>query len=152
MPHVVRAIVDSNIFVSYLLNKDKTGTITNVLDMAVQGRIRLALPPEQIEELRRAVTTKPYLRDRISPKELERFFLLLHTLGDNLPPIQGDPPRVLRDRADDFLVETAKQNKIDIIVSGDLDLLEWQGASPRLTVIPPAHLEHYLSARDADQS
>ena len=116
MPHVLRAIVDSNIFVSYLLNKDKTGPIADVLGMAAQGRFRLALPPEQIEEMRRVVTTKPYLRERISLMDLERFILLLKTLGDILPPIQGDPPRVLRDRADDFLVETAKQNHVDIIV------------------------------------
>jgi putative PIN family toxin of toxin-antitoxin system len=148
----VRAIVDSNIFVSYLLNKDSTGTISEVLRVAAQGRIRLALPPEQLVELRRVVTTKPYLRERISLRELERFILLLETLGDILPPIQGDPPRVLRDRADDFLVETAKQNKVGIIVSGDLDLLEWQGARPQLAVIAPAHLEHYLNSREANQS
>lgn len=148
----MRAIVDSNIFVSYLLNKDTTGTISNVLGMAAQGRIRLTLPPEQIEELRRVVTTKPYLRERISLREMERFILLLETLGDLLSPIQGNPPRVLRDRADDFLVETAKQNKVDIIVSGDLDLLEWQDAPPHLSVIAPAHLEHYLNSREVDHS
>lgn len=135
-----------------MLNKDKTGTINDVLGVVAQGRIRLALPPEQLEELRRVVTTKPYLRERISLMDLERFILLLGALGDVLPPIQGDPPRVLRDRADDFLVESAKQNKIDIIVSGDLDLLEWQDTPPHLAVIAPAYLEHYLNSREVDQS
>lgn len=152
MPHVLRAIVDSNIFVSYLLNKDKTGTITDVLGMAAQGRIRLALPLEQLEELRRAVTTKPYLRERISLTELEQFILLLNTLGEVVHPIQGDPPRVLRDRSDDFLVESAKQNNVDLIVSGDLDLLEWRDAPPNLAVIAPAHLERFLNAKVSDQS
>lgn len=147
----MRALVDSNVYVSYLLNSDSAGRIGEVLGLAAQGRIRLALPPEQIEELRRVITTKRYLRERIRLIDLERFILLLESLGDLLPPVQGDPPRVLRDRNDDFLIESAKQNKIDLIVSGDRDLLEWQGAPPNLKVVSPTDLKLYLASRETDQ-
>lgn len=148
----MRAIVDSNVFISYLLNSDRAGTVGAVLGLAAQGRIRIALPPEQIEELQRVITTKRYLRERISLAYLEQFFLLLESLGEILPPIQGDPPRVLRDRKDDFLIESANQNRIDIIVSGDLDLLEWPDAPAYLAIVAPADLEHYLASRESDQS
>lgn len=147
----MRAIVDSNVYISYLLNGSGPGTIGNVIALAANGRIRLAIPPEQIQELRHVVTTKPFLRERIGVEKLEAFITLLSAIGENLPLVIGDPPHVLRDRKDDFLIETAKQNKVDIIVSGDLDLLEWQGAPPLLAVIAPAHLEQYLHSREADQ-
>lgn len=146
----MRAIVDSNIYVSYLLKSDSTGTIGAVLGLAAQGRFRIALPPEQLEELRRVITTKPYLRERIRLIDLERFILLLESLGDIVLPVQGDPPRVLRDRNDDFLIESAKQNTIGLIVSGDRDLLEWQGAPPNLKVVAPADLKQYLDSRESD--
>lgn len=87
----MRALVDSNVYVSYLLNSDSAGRIGEVLGLAAQGRIRLALPPEQIEELRRVITTKRYLRERIRLIDLERFILLLESLGDLLPPRPGRP-------------------------------------------------------------
>ncbi|MCC6674094.1 MAG: putative toxin-antitoxin system toxin component, PIN family [Thermomicrobiales bacterium] len=148
----MRAIVDSNVYVSYLLGSENTGKIGEVFGLAAQGRIRLALPPEQIEELQRAITTKRYLRERIRLADLEQFIVLLRSLGDILSPVQGEPPRVLRDRNDDFLIESAKQNEIELIVSGDRDLLEWQDASPNLKVVPPAMLKQYLESRETDQS
>ncbi len=147
----MRAILDSNVFVSYLLASEKAGSVGGVIELAFDGRIQPALPPEQIEELRHAVATKPFLRERISLADLERFFELLAAIGETLPPLEGDPPRVLRDRKDDFLIESAKQNKVGLIVSGDRDLLEWQDAPPQLAIIAPAHLERYLNSKEADQ-
>jgi putative PIN family toxin of toxin-antitoxin system len=113
----VRAIVDTNVFVSYLLGSDQSDTIEQVLRFVAEGQIQLTLPPEQIQELQRVVTNKPFLRARIGLEKLERFLGLLDAIGESLPPIVGDPPRVLRDRKDDFLIESAKQDKVDLIIS-----------------------------------
>lgn len=148
----MRAILDSNVLVSYLLANGKEGSIGGVIGLVFGGRIYVALPSEQIEELRHAVATKPFLRERIGLAGLELFFELMATIGEILPPLEEDPPRVLRDRKDDFLIESARQNKIGLIVSGDRDLLDWSDAPPYLTVIAPAQLEQYLTAREVDQS
>lgn len=144
----MRAIVDSNVFVSYLLNGARSGPVADVLRMAAESTFRLVLPPEQLEEFRRVVTTKPFLRARIAPADLERFLGLLETLGDILPSMHGEPPRILRDRKDDYLIASARQNKVEIIVSGDRDLLEWRDASDQIHVVAPANLSAFLQATD----
>jgi predicted nucleic acid-binding protein len=41
-----------------------------------------------------------------------------------------DPPRVLRDRGDDYLVALAKAAAAEAIVTGDRDLLDHEGLDP----------------------
>jgi predicted nucleic acid-binding protein len=57
---------------------------------------------------------------------------------------------ITRDAGDDYVVALARANAADVIVSGDLDLLEWDEQSP--SVLTPAEFEHMLGRADERRS
>jgi predicted nucleic acid-binding protein len=68
----MRAILDTNIFVSYLLSKRADAVVViHIVESAYLNVFELLLPEEQIRELRTAVVAKPYLRARISDQEVD---------------------------------------------------------------------------------
>lgn len=106
--------------------------------------LELQIPSEQIAELRRAVTTKPSIRTRVSSEEIERFIALLAELGNVLEPLGHEPPRVVRDPHDDYLIESAKCNGIETLISGDRDLHALHDQLPWLAIMSPADLSRIL--------
>jgi predicted nucleic acid-binding protein len=64
-----------------------------------------------------------------------------------LVDLRDDPapgPSLTRDPDDDFVIYLARGNDVDVIVSGDGDLLEWEGK--QLPIVTPAEFERMLVA------
>jgi putative PIN family toxin of toxin-antitoxin system len=81
-----------------------------------------------LDEVRRALDAR-YFRERISENERLAIPSMLRALALMVP----DPervPAVLRDPGDDYLVELAKANRAEAIITGDRDLLEHEGLFP----------------------
>jgi putative PIN family toxin of toxin-antitoxin system len=148
----VRAIVDTNIYVSSLLTGRRAGPVSEVLLAVSEDDLELKIPFEQITELRRVVTTKPVLKARISFEELERFIAVLTDRGEVLEPLGYEPPRVVRDRHDDDLIESAKRSEVSLLVSGDRDLHALPASPSGLTVVSPADLARFLRGELAQDS
>ena len=88
---------------------------------------------------------RPRIQKRVPPERAAAFLDDLVTLLD----VVADPSKVLpvtRDPKDDYLVALAAEHGVDFIVSGDKDLLEWEGQLP--PVMAPAAFWNLLDSTD----
>lgn len=115
----IRALLDANLFISYLLAPDGTSATVQVVEAAFKGAYALLLPAGVIAELRGKVATKPWLAARIAPEECEGLIRVLMTVAEVLPEIGEDLPEVGYDRKDDYLFAHAVVARTDVLVSGD---------------------------------
>lgn len=87
------------------------------------------------------VASRRHLRARLRTDLVNAYLRLLVAGAIQMP----DPDAIVqttRDRQDDYLVALAQQAHADVIVTGDKDLLEWEGQVPR--VVTRATLEEML--------
>jgi putative PIN family toxin of toxin-antitoxin system len=120
---MIHALVDANIFVSYLLNKGEGETINFILTSAILGNYTLLIPGILLDELIHKVETKPYLIKKINKKDLEELVSILKEVGSIIPPIVETIPQVVRDPKDDYLLAYALIGNAHYLVSGDEDLI-----------------------------
>lgn len=146
---MVRVLIDTNVFVSFLLSKSReSGLIGAMLERAFQGEYKMVLPEELLEELERVVAEKPHLRQAIPALQLAEFLFLIRQHAEMLPSFTEPIPAVVRDPGEDYLLATAVVNEVDILVTGDNDLLVLREhlLSPRL--LSPAEFIAVLSRSD----
>jgi putative PIN family toxin of toxin-antitoxin system len=119
---VIRVVADANVLVSAAITRDATSPPAAILDAALDGRIELVTSPGLLSEIG-AVLARPRMRRYLSLDEGERFVsdLASVTVLEADPP--GPHPAVCRDPADDYLVALAIAADVDVVVSGDLDVL-----------------------------
>jgi putative PIN family toxin of toxin-antitoxin system len=112
----VKAVIDTNIWISFLIGKLLAGLDDYFLD----GLLEVVISDEQLEEIT-TVLRRPKFRKHFSSDDIEEFLSLLykstrivtvhHTIRD------------CRDEKDNFILETAIRGRADYIVTGDKDLL-----------------------------
>lgn len=112
----MKAVIDTNIWISFLIGKLLAGLDDYILD----GQIEVVMSDEQLEEIT-TVLKRPKLRKHFSNDDIEEFLSLIyktaitveihHTIKD------------CRDIKDNFILETAIRGRADYIVTGDKDLL-----------------------------
>jgi len=112
-----RVIVDTNIWISFLIGKSLIGLV----DYLNSGRIRIILSQFQIDELI-LVLTRPKFQKYFSSSNIIEFLELLEQVSDVIE-ITSDV-KVCRDPKDNFLLSMAADGKADFLITGDLDLLE----------------------------
>ncbi len=64
----MRVLIDTNVFISYLLSPHGAGVIQEILAAAAGGKFVLLLPEALLEEILVTVTGKPRLSTRIPPE------------------------------------------------------------------------------------
>jgi putative PIN family toxin of toxin-antitoxin system len=133
----IRALLDANVFISYLLSPDNSSAVIRVVEGAFTGVYQLLLPEEVIEELRGKTATKPWLVTHITPEETERLVDILATVAEVLPEIGEPLPEVGRDRKDDYLFAHAMVGRADFLVSGDKGV-QAVGRIGEVQVVSPA--------------
>lgn len=119
----MRALLDANIFISYLLKSNPKSPIVEIIHAGVRGRYTLLLSAPLLEEFSQRVRSKPYLQGRVSSADLEMLMRLLFSVGEIIPEIKSPIPAVTRDPKDDYLLAYAIVGQADFLVSGDQDLL-----------------------------
>ncbi len=119
----MRVLLDSNIFISYLLNPHADSLINHVVKAGILGEFTILLPELLLEEFTARIETKPYLSQHIKPEELAQLNAALLTNGETIPPIIGVIPAMTRDPKDDYLLAYAVVGDADYLVTGDKDLL-----------------------------
>jgi putative PIN family toxin of toxin-antitoxin system len=128
----MRAVLDTNLLVSYLLTHHPP--IATIIDgFLAQDEFVMVTAPELLVELDR-VLTYPKLQRYYTDKERTRFVALIMALGE-VVDLPETIPRICRDPEDDQLIACAVFGEADLIVSGDDDLLalERVGDIPILT-------------------
>jgi len=119
----VRALFDTNIFISYLLPSRKQRAINAVVEAAIAGTFTLLIPRELVEEFSRKVAAKEYLARRITPDDAAKLMTVLAEAAEIIPPISTEIPAATRDPKDDYLLAYALVGRADYLVTGDDDLL-----------------------------
>ena len=146
-----RALLDANLHLSYLLSQaGPNRTIVRLIRLASTGAFRLVLPEEVIDAVIQIVRTKPYFRQRMTEQEARSAMAELRQWAD-VPPRLTDVPRIVRDPADDYLVAHAFRGRVDVLVTGDRDLLALDGKVDPLRVVTAAVFLQMLEP-DADNT
>jgi putative PIN family toxin of toxin-antitoxin system len=117
---VIRAVVDTNLLVSYLLTHRPP--IARLIDHHLaEDDFVLVTAPELIAELDR-VLGYPKLQQYYTEEDRTRFVALVMALSE-VVELPQTIPRVCRDPDDDRVIACAVVGDADVIVSGDDDLL-----------------------------
>ncbi len=130
-------VIDANVFVSAAIQR---GASHRIVESWLSGSadFEVVMCPELLGEIREVLTTRPRLRRWIS---LENATLFVDTI-EAIVDLVDDPDAVgteTRDSIDDYLIALARTHRVDVIVSGDKDLLEWEGQRP--PVVTPTQFE-----------
>jgi putative PIN family toxin of toxin-antitoxin system len=94
--------------------------------------------PELLGEVREVLTTRPRLRKWISLQNATLFVETIEAVVD-LVEDPGEVKTETRDPNDDYLIALARTHDVDVVVSGDKDLLEWNEQRP--PVMTPTDFE-----------
>ncbi|MCB9151504.1 MAG: putative toxin-antitoxin system toxin component, PIN family [Caldilineaceae bacterium] len=119
----MKVILDTNIFISFLLAPGNARTITQVVDICVtKSSVTLIIPPELLAELSEKVLEKSYLKARILQADLDEFLEVIKSIAI-IPPKLADMPLLSPDPDDDYLLAHGLLEEVDYIVTGDAALL-----------------------------
>lgn len=120
----MRVLVDTHLFIAYLLKPHQEHFTALLLNAAATGQITLLMPETLLQEIGQTVRRKPNLIQVISETQLDRFLLLLQAVCEEIPRITETLPAVTRHPKDDYLLAYALVGEADYLLSGDKDLLE----------------------------
>jgi len=137
----MRALLDTNIFVSYLLSSQKDGVVQAIFKAISDNKFVLLLPEALLDEMIQVVSQKPRLTARIGSDHLNRFTKLIQAVSETIPIITEEIPPISRDPKDDYLLAYAVVGEADYLVTGDKDLLVLEKIEGVAIVSPAAFAE-----------
>jgi len=140
----MRILADTNVLISLLLGVGEGGAIRSIFRALLSGQFTLLLPDQLVDELTATVRGKPRLAKRITSDELDQFVALLRQIGERVATVEGPFPAVLRDPDDDYVLAYALMASADYLLTGDKDLLAFQGQVVGLAIVTPAQLAQAL--------
>jgi putative PIN family toxin of toxin-antitoxin system len=147
----IRALFDTNTFISYLLPSKAGGAIEQILEAAFDEAFTLLIAEEVVQEFSAKVASKSYLRERISKEAADELMEAVLVVAEIIPgistrsaavPVEGFPV-VTRDAKDDYLLAYALLGRADYLVTGDDDLLVL-GEIEGVKIVPPAEFRRIL--------
>lgn len=130
----MKVIVDTNVFVSGVFWK---GPPNRILDAWVDGRFKLIVSPQILEEYRRVLGE---LGSKYSNVKYERILDLVGLEAEVVSPVVFVRP-VCKDADDDIFLEAGLAASINYIVSGDKALLATDGFKGLRVVTPSVFLK-----------
>jgi uncharacterized protein len=118
--NVVRAVVDSNIWVSAAIKP--CGLPGQILSAYREDRFTLLVSEPLLDELAEVLGRPKFARRGVSSQEVDSLLALLRSAAEHVS-VEGTLS-VCRDPEDDVVIETAIGGRADVLVSGDRDLTE----------------------------
>lgn len=138
----MRVVLDANVLVSAAISN---GPSHRIVEAWLTDRpFELVICDRLVDEVTSVLTARPRLRKWVPIDAASVYIAALTTAAD----VQPDPPpgpALTRDPDDDYVIQLARAQGADVIVSGDADLLEWPEQNPR--VVTPASFEETLNER-----
>lgn len=138
---MIRVVFDTNVFISALFNPKRPPA--QLLELALQGKIRLIVSPQLIEEIERVLTypkVKKLLKKRKTAlaEVIEGLAKILQVAV--LTPGELSVEAIAADPADDMILAGAVEGHADFIISGDQHLLNLKNYQGIKMVTPAAFL------------
>ena len=112
----IRIVVDTNIWVSYLIGK----TLGSLTDKVIRDQIQLLFSDELLSEMI-DVLHRDKFQKYFSPDNIQELLNLIHTKADFVEPDQQVSD--CRDLKDNFLLDLCLTGQADYLITGDPDLL-----------------------------
>lgn len=114
---VDRIIIDTNLWISFLISKSLRG-----LDQRIKhGDVQLLFSPELIQEFL-DVIARPKFRKFFNKEDVARIFELIEDFGIIIEPTTDF--EICRDAKDNFLLSLAFDSRATHLLTGDKDLLD----------------------------
>jgi uncharacterized protein len=147
---MVKAVLDTTVLVSALLNPNPGGASNELLRFAKQGTFELYLSDDILEETAAVLSTQR-LRERYAYADEDvvaycHDLALIGTVVSDVPDLHGI---VVRDPDDDMVVACALAADADYIVTRDKDLLSLE-AYQEIEIIAPEAFLHVLRKRPSE--
>jgi len=137
----VRAVLDTNVLVSAILSRGSPPD--TVLRAWRQGAFQFVTSPTLLSELY-AVLRRPRIRDRLGWTE-EEIVGFVTTLAETAVVVEPEEElSVVRDEADNRVIEAAVAGEVDYVVTGDTDLLRL-GSFEGVQIVTPARFAAILA-------
>lgn len=137
----MRAVLDSNVLISAAITLGAPHRI--VQGWLDREAFELIICDTLLEEVATVLIERDHMRRWITADEARVYVDRIRTTAD----VRDDStagPSLTRDPDDDFIIYLAHEHNVDVIVSGDSDLLEWSEQVP--PVVTPAHFESMLDS------
>jgi uncharacterized protein len=112
----IKIIIDTNLFISFLIGKRLGGLKKTLVDSIVQ----LIFSEQNIEELE-IVTKRTKFKKYFNKSDVTDLIDLLYTIGTIIKI--KEEPEISRDPKDNFLLALSDKAKAEYLVTGDNDLL-----------------------------
>ena len=129
---MVKAVVDTNVFISGLLNKE--GLPRKIFLAFKEGQFQLFISPLILTEILTSLN-KPRICHLVDSDDKKELFLFLENFASFVFP--KEKISICRDVEDNIILECAVAGKTDFIVSGDKDLLALP-AFRGISIVTPA--------------
>lgn len=118
MPKKVdRIVIDTNLWISFLLNKD----FKKLDEQIKKGNVKLIFSVELIDEFL-TVADRPKFRKFFSKRDIEELIELFDSYGEIIRVYSKVD--ICRDHKDNFILSLLKDSEADYLLTGDRDLLE----------------------------
>lgn len=138
---MINAILDAGVLISGLISS--SGSPAHILDALIEGRFDVTVCPMLLAEVRRALGY-PRLERYISSSNADAFVAWIARIAVIHPdPTTIEP--VTRDPDDDYLFALARDAHVDMIVSGDADLIDLD--EPPTRVLTPRDFLNLLNVQ-----
>jgi putative PIN family toxin of toxin-antitoxin system len=112
-----RIIIDTNLWISFLITKDY-----KKLDIKIKKeKVKVLFSLELIEEFL-AVADRPKFKKYFSKQDIEQLVDLFDVYGE-IVDVKSNV-KICRDAKDNFLLALSRDGKADFLITGDNDLLE----------------------------
>jgi putative PIN family toxin of toxin-antitoxin system len=123
-----RLVVDASTLVSGITGSRSESPPCLIYDAVSEMSVEAIICPRLLAEIERALR-KPYFRELIEDAEIAEAVSTIRDAGAMFAD-PANPPTVLRDSTDDYLVALARQADAEAIVTSDHDLLDHKGLTP----------------------
>lgn len=114
----IRVIVDTNIWVSFLIGR----RMSNLMKWLTGTDVQLIFSEELLHELHEVSKRPKFLKYFSSTDQSENLINFLRSIGE-LVSLPNNIPNRCRDAKDDYLLELAINSDADFLITGDDDLL-----------------------------
>ena len=144
----MKAVLDTNVIVSYLLSPSGDSAASVVVRLALESAFPLVLSERVIEEALHSVATKSFLAARVRAEDAEILGSMLSSVAEGIISSSGTHPSVVRDQNDDFFVDPRLLAGVSYLVTGDKDLLILHSIGSTQIVTPREFLGLLALERD----
>lgn len=141
--HHYKIIIDTNIWISFLIGFKSASFIRDVLTDAFVSIVMTDVLEKEII----TVASRPKFQRYFDPKSSTRLLSFLRARSEYYT--LGDIPQRCRDPKDDYLLELARVSNADMLVTGDKDLTEMKQLG-KCEIITLQNLRECLSCQTTD--